>query len=161
MRQASNSQPDGKCSSTSDGGTNWASRPTGTSQAMNRIFFTDALTGWSVGDNGTILHTTNGGLTFVDGERPDEVPKEILLSQNYPNPFNPVTNFQFSIANSQLTILKVYDVLGREVATLVSEVKQLGTYSVRFDGSGLVSGIYFYRLDAGSFTSAKKMLLLK
>ena len=84
-----------------------------------------------------------------------------MLEQNYPNPFNPVTNFKFSIANCQLTILKVYDVLGREVATLVNEVKQAGTYTVRFDASNLASGVYLYRLKSGNLVDVKKFVLLK
>jgi hypothetical protein len=82
------------------------------------------------------------------------------LYDNYPNPFNPTTRIQFSIADRQLTIVKVYDVLGREVVTLVNEVKEPGTYTVQFSGSGLASGVYFYRLQAGSFVQTKKLLLL-
>jgi hypothetical protein len=89
------------------------------------------------------------------------MPTGFRLEQNYPNPFNPVTNFQFSILNSQLTILKVYDLLGREVATLVNEVKQPGTYTVQFEARGLASGVYFYRLIAGEHILQRKMLLLR
>ena len=93
------------------------------------------------------------------------LPKEFALQQNYPNPFNPTTNFQYSIASagggSQLTILKVYDILGREVATLVNEVKQPGEYSVTWDASNEPSGVYICRLSAGSFTEVRKLLLLK
>jgi hypothetical protein len=83
------------------------------------------------------------------------------LSQNYPNPFNPSTNIQFSIVRRQLTIVKVFDVLGREVATLVNEVKEPGTYTVQFNASSLASGVYFYRLQAGDFVQTKKLVLLK
>jgi hypothetical protein len=88
-------------------------------------------------------------------------PHAFQLEQNYPNPFNPVTNFKLSIANSQLTILKVYDVLGREVATLMNEMKQPGTYTVQWDASNVASGVYLYRLQAGSFVETKKLLLLR
>jgi Zinc carboxypeptidase/Secretion system C-terminal sorting domain len=91
----------------------------------------------------------------------DGLPKEYALEQNYPNPFNPVTTVQFSIVNTQFTILKVYDVLGREVATLVNEVMQPGVYTVQFDGSGLASGMYLYRLQSGSFVDVKKFVLLR
>jgi hypothetical protein len=94
-------------------------------------------------------------------ELAENLPQQFGLQQNYPNPFNPVTNFQVSIVNRQLTILKVYDVLGREVATLVNEVKQPGTYTVQWDGSGVTSGVYFYRMTAGGFVDLKKLLLLK
>jgi hypothetical protein len=91
------------------------------------------------------------------------------LSQNYPNPFNPRTSIKFSIpfitlrqAQSDVFVtLKVYDVLGNEIATLVNEEKQIGSYEVEFDASGLSSGIYFYILQAGNFIGTKKMILLK
>ncbi|MBI5476970.1 MAG: T9SS type A sorting domain-containing protein [Ignavibacteriales bacterium] len=88
-------------------------------------------------------------------------PLEYVLEQNYPNPFNPTTNFQFTIANCQLTILKVYDVLGREVVTLVNEVRQPGTYTVQWNAAGLPSGVYFYRLSSGNFSDVKKMILIR
>lgn len=88
-------------------------------------------------------------------------PESFSLEQNYPNPFNPTTNIGFRIAEFGFTILKVYDVLGKEIATLVNEEKPAGSYEVEFDASGLSSGIYFYKLQAGSFLETKKMLLLK
>jgi hypothetical protein len=91
----------------------------------------------------------------------DPMPERFELMQNYPNPFNPVTNFRFSIVNSQLTILKVYNILGQEVTTLVNEVKQPGSYEVTWDASGFASGVYFYRLHAGTFVQTKKLMLLR
>ena len=99
-----------------------------------------------------------------------EVPKEYLLSQNYPNPFNPSTKIIYSIPFAlglkhasplQNTVLKVYDILGREITTLVNKVQSAGNYEVVFDGKELPSGIYFYRIQSGNFTNSKKMLLLK
>ena len=98
--------------------------------------------------------------TSVTG-RLSDLPARFSLSQNYPNPFNPVTNFQFSIANSQLTVLKVYDLLGREVATLVNEEKKPGTYNVQFDGTGFASGVYVYRLQSGADSAVRKLILMK
>jgi len=89
------------------------------------------------------------------------LPTGFSLSQNYPNPFNPSTKIQFTIANRQLTVVKVFDLLGRDLATLVNEVKQPGTYTVQFDGSDLASGAYFYRIQAGDFVSTKKLLIVK
>jgi hypothetical protein len=112
------------------------------------------------------------------------LPASCSLSQNYPNPFNPSTTIQFTIVSAQsgsasakktadrsggnrlLTIVNVYDVLGRVVATLVNDVKQPGTYTVQFSANGgngpnLASGVYFYRLQAGSFVQTKKLLLLR
>ncbi len=98
--------------------------------------------------------------TSVRGDE-GELPGRPWLIQNYPNPFNPVTNFQFSIVNRQLTILRVFDVLGREVATPLNEVKQPGTYTVEWDASGVASGVYFYRLQSGQFSAVQKMLLTR
>jgi phosphatidylserine/phosphatidylglycerophosphate/cardiolipin synthase-like enzyme len=89
------------------------------------------------------------------------VPAKFELLQNYPNPFNPTTHFQFSIANLQFVTLKVYDVLGKEVATLVHETKQPGTYQVEWNASSLASGVYFYQITAGEFVSVRKLLLLR
>ncbi|MDD5360886.1 MAG: T9SS type A sorting domain-containing protein [Ignavibacteria bacterium] len=96
------------------------------------------------------------------------VPEKFSLSQNYPNPFNPVTKIKFSIPeNGKLNIgngnvtMKVFDMLGKEIATIVNERLNPGTYEVTFDGSKYSSGVYFYRLNAGSFTETKKMILLK
>ncbi|MBI3193237.1 MAG: T9SS type A sorting domain-containing protein [Ignavibacteriae bacterium] len=88
-------------------------------------------------------------------------PSTVSLLQNYPNPFNPTTNFGFQIANFGLVLLKVFDVLGREVATLVNEELHPGTYSVSWDAVDKPSGMYYYQLQAGEFISAKRMILLK
>jgi len=86
---------------------------------------------------------------------------EFSLKQNYPNPFNPTTNIGFEISDFGLATLKIYDVLGNEIATLVNEEKPAGKYRVEFDGSKLTSGIYFYQLTAGNFIETKKMALIK
>ncbi len=99
----------------------------------------------------------------------DFTPKEFVLYQNYPNPFNPTTTIKFTIPSviasgakqSQFVTLKVYDILGNEVATLVNEEKQPGVYEVEFNSTGLSSGIYFYQLKGGSFTDTKKLMLLR
>jgi hypothetical protein len=92
-------------------------------------------------------------------------PKEFALSQNYPNPFNPSTKIQYTIGNPGLVSLKVYDVLGHEVATLVNSNQEAGSYTVPFNTNkgtlNLASGVYFYRLEAGSFVSTKKLILMK
>jgi hypothetical protein len=83
------------------------------------------------------------------------------LSQNYPNPFNPSTKIEFSLAETQFVNLKVYDVLGREVTTLLNEEITAGKHSKDFNASGLTSGIYFYSIKAGDFTETKSMILMK
>ena len=89
------------------------------------------------------------------------VPEKFKLSQNYPNPFNPSTKIKYQIATSNPVSLKIYDVLGNEVATLVNEIQSTGNYEVTFDASSLSSGTYFYRLSTGSLTEVKKMILIK
>ena len=89
------------------------------------------------------------------------VPVEYGLQQNYPNPFNPSTNIQFSIPEQQLVQLKVYNVIGQEVATLVNDVMNQGNYSVAFNADNFSSGVYFYKLETGKFSEVKKMILAK
>lgn len=89
------------------------------------------------------------------------VPTRFALNQNYPNPFNPSTTVQYALPTAADVSLKIYDVLGREVQTLVSERKAAGNYSVRFNAASLSSGVYFYKLQAGNFVETKKMLFVK
>ena len=104
----------------------------------------------------------SGGVDNITSTDLSEViPTEFLLHQNYPNPFNPSTKIEFKIPESGLVNLKVYDILGREVITLVNEKMQPGNYTVDFDASTLASGIYFYTLNSSEFISTKKMILLK
>jgi hypothetical protein len=98
--------------------------------------------------------------TVVAGGDP-VVPKTFDLLQNYPNPFNPVTSFEFKVSGFEFISLKVLDVLGREVATLVHERRQPGAYRVQWNASELPSGVYFYRMCAGGFVDTKKMILSK
>ena len=86
---------------------------------------------------------------------------EFTLEQNYPNPFNPSTTIKFSVPESSNTIIKVYNTVGSEVATLLNEVKQPGTYEVDFNASDLSSGAYFYSIQTDNFREVKKMILLK
>jgi len=87
--------------------------------------------------------------------------KNYFLSQNYPNPFNPTTTIRFTISELRFTILKVYDVLGNEIATLVNEEKPAGEYEVEFNAANQPSGVYFYQLRAGGFVDTKKLILIK
>ena len=89
------------------------------------------------------------------------IPSNYSLSQNYPNPFNPTTTIEYNIPYDGFVVLKIYDILGREVKTLVNEEKSAGNYSVTLNASSLASGVYFYRLSAGNYTSIKKMVVLK
>lgn len=241
---------------TTDGGFSWTSQNSGTNNTLHSINFVDQNYGWISGDNGTILHTINGGtpvelvsfkadvagdkvnlswltatefnnrgfeiqkstastqngdwkiIGFIDGNGSTTKPhsysfteenltsgkysyrlkqidfdgtfrysqiieaevnlsREFSLSQNYPNPFNPVTTIKYSLpsVNSSggrdLVTLKVYDVLGNEIRTLVSEEQSPGFHKVIFDAENLPSGVYIYRLTAGSYSSSRKLILLK
>lgn len=97
----------------------------------------------------------------VEDQNPDVLPEAFDLSQNYPNPFNPSTIIEYKISSTTMVSIKVYDIIGREVAVLVNEVKQPGVYQIAFDGEYLASGVYFYKFIAGSYSSVKKMNLLK
>ncbi len=90
-----------------------------------------------------------------------EIPKEFSLHQNYPNPFNPVTMIRFAMPKSGIVTLKVYDILGREVANLVNGFKAAGEYIVDFDASALTSGVYFYRLESDGYVDVKRMVVIK
>ncbi len=99
--------------------------------------------------------------TTTDVPRETSIPVEFKLEQNYPNPFNPATTIKFTVPQVERVNLKVYDLLGREVATLVNEEKVPGSYEVKFDGSNLASGMYIYQLQAGNMVISKKMMLMK
>jgi hypothetical protein len=106
-------------------------------------------------------HKYNITITGINDPKDLIIPERFILSQNYPNPFNPSTTINFSVPSSEFVRLKVYDILGNEVATLVNEEKPTGSYEVNFDASSLSTGVYFYKLQAGSFIETKKMILLR
>jgi hypothetical protein len=94
-------------------------------------------------------------------KEPPKIPKSFGLTQNYPNPFNPTTSITYMLPKASDVVLKVYDIFGREVATLVNERKAAGEYTATLGAGGLASGIYYYRVTAGNFVQTKKMILLK
>jgi photosystem II stability/assembly factor-like uncharacterized protein len=118
----------------------------------NNSAFTKDATVWRL--------STNQIPTGVQ-ELSSKVPASFSLEQNYPNPFNPMTTIQFSISELSIVYLKVFDLLGREVATLVNGRMEAGVHQVSFDASRLASGIYFYKLETGNFSQTKKLTLLK
>jgi hypothetical protein len=126
------------------------------------IYFVDGERGDDdITVNGYIIEP-GGPVGYVtDVESEEALPLAFNLEQNYPNPFNPSTTIQYAISSRQFVTLKVYDILGNEVATLVNEEKSAGNYKVEFKGASLSSGIYFYQLSAGKFVETKKMLYLK
>ncbi|MFA6979186.1 MAG: T9SS type A sorting domain-containing protein [Ignavibacteriaceae bacterium] len=98
-------------------------------------------------------------LTEIEDQK--ESPQNFTLAQNFPNPFNPTTNIEYSVAQSQNVTIKIYNVLGKEVAVLVNEKKEPGTYMTEFKTNGLPSGLYFYRMKTGGFVQTKKMMIVK
>jgi hypothetical protein len=102
-----------------------------------------------------------GAVTGVEVHTGEAVPATYALLQNYPNPFNPSSLISYTVPSTVAVTLKVYNLLGQEVATLVNQVQAPGRYTVRFDSSRLSSGVYFYRLQAGSFVALRKMMLVK
>jgi hypothetical protein len=93
--------------------------------------------------------------------QPEVVPGTFSLSQNYPNPFNPSTTIRYGLPQRQQVLLTLFNTLGQRVATLVREEKEAGYHEVKFDATGLSSGVYFYRLQAGNYVATKKLLLLR
>ncbi|HQI41845.1 MAG TPA: YCF48-related protein [Ignavibacteriaceae bacterium] len=162
---------------TTDGGTTWTTQLYEMPYNLISVYSTDQNNGTAIGSGGLIFHTTNGEVTSVNDNK--SLVEEFSIKQNYPNLFNPVTKIRYSIptppASSPLikgrnevgfVTLKVYDILGNEVATLVNEYKPAGIYEVEFNGhsdggQNLSSGVYFYQLRAGNYIETKKMLLIR
>ena len=156
---------------TTDGGGTWSDETPGTEfYGFQSISILDSLHGFVVGGQGGFYETINGGeLTDVSSKH--IVNEKFSLGQNYPNPFNPTTTIQYTIPKESFVTIKVYNVLGKEVATLVNERKPAGNYRIDFSTKGgftkggnsgyLSSGIYFYRLISGTYSETKKMIVLK
>lgn len=146
---------------TTNGGANWIYNKDIPIPALSGVYFLNENTGWAVGDGGVIIKTTTGGGTIGVQQLSTTVPDKFYLSQNYPNPFNPVTNIEFSLPQNTFVKLKVFDLLGREIANLVNENLSAGEYKYDFNASALPSGIYFYKLETENFSETKKMVLIK
>lgn len=195
----------GKIYKSTDIGATWQQKSSGTTNTLRSVYFLTLDSGVTVGDNGTIRLTTNGGETwFTDpffnspsgrnykyvscvhkqsntfyavsdtayfvSDDPviaginnisTEAPGEFYVSQNYPNPFNPATKLKFQLPKSGQVKLTVFDVLGKELETLVNEELLAGTYEYEWNGISRPSGVYFYRLEASGFTETRKMVLVK
>jgi hypothetical protein len=119
-------------------------------------------TGWLMGRNGIILKTTNGGFLNISGNGNFNLPISFTLHQNYPNPFNPITKIKYELPKDVNVTITVYDILGREVVRLVNnEYKKAGIYETEWNAVNFASGVYFYRIEAGSYVNSKKMVLLR
>jgi hypothetical protein len=137
-----------------------------TDEFLHFAYFCDAYAGNALNgaqpnvEVAAMIHRVPSSLTGVK-EIPGVLPEAYRLEQNYPNPFNPTTNIRYSIPEAAFVTLKVYDVLGREVATLINQDQDAGSYVVDFGAEGLANGTYYYKLSAGSFAETKKMVVLK
>jgi hypothetical protein len=103
----------------------------------------------------------NGSFEYSNIAEVDLAPSVYSLYQNYPNPFNPVTKIKLTIPDKEIVSLKVFDIVGEEVATLLNEEKPAGIYTIDFNGAALSGGVYLYQMKAGGFIQTKKMILLK
>jgi photosystem II stability/assembly factor-like uncharacterized protein len=152
---------------TTNAGDNWSLQQTPLNEFIYGIAFTTPTIGLACSWSGKILRTTNGGVITSISD-PNTIPNEYSLKQNFPNPFNPSTLIEFNIptlnkgGNTRGVVnLSVYNSLGVIVAELINSELQPGSYSVSFDGSGLSSGVYYYKLTSDNFSQTKKMLLIK
>ncbi len=152
---------------TTNAGNSWSIHNSIANQGFYDLYFTDVNTGYFVGTNGVILKTTNGcgdpiGIEPISSS----IPESFELFQNYPNPFNPVTTIRFTIPNNtdgrnELTTLKIFDILGKEISVPVSEILSPGEYEVSWDASGYPSGVYFCVLSSGNRSASLKIMLVK
>jgi photosystem II stability/assembly factor-like uncharacterized protein len=146
-----------------DDGASWVVQPTDPiSGPIWAMSFFDPTHGWMVTGDGEILryHTLQLS-TGVTQRREVNLPSQIVLEQNYPNPFNPSTTITYELRKASHVTLSVFDILGREVSLLVDERREAGVQEVKFNGSGLASGVYLYQLQVGNTRLIKKMLVLK
>jgi photosystem II stability/assembly factor-like uncharacterized protein len=150
---------------TTNNGLNWIKQMVDTLSALNSLYFVTADTGYVCGSGGKIYKTVNGGSIGI--RKIDEnIPDKFCLYQNFPNPFNPSTNIKYAIPSNvkrktSNVKLIMYDLLGKEVTTLVNEKLKPGEYEFTWDASQYPSGVYFYKLISGDFSEIKKMILIK
>jgi hypothetical protein len=145
---------------TTNGGSNWSLQIAAATKTFFSVSFSNDSVGFILSTDAMLMKTENGGTVSLVNIS-NIIPHAFSLHQNYPNPFNPVTNIKFDIPKSSYVKLRVYDLMGRELAALVNENLKPGSYQYQWDGSALASGVYFYKLETESFTETKKMLMLK
>ncbi|MFA7360315.1 MAG: T9SS type A sorting domain-containing protein [Candidatus Kapaibacterium sp.] len=155
----------GKIMTSNDGGFFFMDQLNAQGRHLYGVSIREFNVGVAVGEIGSatyapLFFTAANGIVGIT-QTGSEIPAAYSLSQNYPNPFNPVTKINFALPKQGLVTLKVYDMLGREVRTLVNEVKSAGNYTVDLNGSQLTSGVYFYKIQANGYTDIKKMTLIK
>jgi hypothetical protein len=140
-----------------DGGANWLDEPT-PKKSLWGIYFLNTNLGYAVGENGVILKYS---IATSVKDPPQNIPARFSLEQNYPNPFNPSTNITFSLPSRSYVSLKVFELIGREVSTIIAGELPAGNYTRQWNAANMSSGVYFYRLQAGTFGETKKLMLLR
>jgi len=145
---------------TTDGGSSWLVQSLPTSQNAVQISFFSSEFGWTIGWNGSICHTSNGGITEVRNDI-ELLPNSYQLKQNYPNPFNPSTNISFFLPTQTFSSIVIYDILGRKIATILNADLSSGWHTISWKPNNLGSGLYLYTLEVGSCVISKKMLYIK
>lgn len=146
-------------------GLTWTSMQTAGVTGLNHFDFNkvdNIICGYAVSSSGSVIKLQDSVLLLTNTKSiTSEIPSDFKLYQNYPNPFNPTTNIKYQVAKNNFVTLKVYDILGKELATLVNEYQKAGTYEIQFSNNHVSSGNYFYRIETGSFTDVKRMVLIK
>jgi len=150
----------------SDNGTNWNNMVISLESGEQVLYMDivsegDMIFGWAITNLRNIFYYREPFIPIGINSNNSLIPKDFNLHQNYPNPFNPLTKINYSLPKATRVHIRVYDLLGRLVKTLVNEFKEAGSYDVQFDGTGFASGVYFYRIEAGNFVVSKKMVLVK
>ena len=143
-----------------DTGITWSPVETPDNSAIFDLDFADTTYGFACGVNGVILKYDRTKSSVINSNQ-ELAERNFNLYQNYPNPFNPRTVIRYSLSENQNTSLKIYDVLGNEVVSLVKEKQNSGSYNIEFDGTNLPSGIYFYKITSGKYSAVKRMVLIK
>jgi photosystem II stability/assembly factor-like uncharacterized protein len=144
---------------TTNNGTSWSESDSGLSATTVATLFVNGQYVYAGTDSGVWRRPISQVTSVRKTSKP--IPRAFALQQNYPNPFNPVTIINYELPKAAFVHVSVYNIIGQEIRTVVNQYQQPGQKSVRFDGSSLPSGIYFYKITAGSFTSVKKMMLIK
>ena len=141
-------------------GLNWSQQSFSVNKVLTDVTFLNPKYGFAVGKEGTIIKTETGGIMAIAGNS-NETPSGYFLSQNYPNPFNQLSIINYKCSIAGILSIKVFDIAGKEVRTIVNGFLQPGTYKIAIDASELSSGVYFYRMESGDFTDVKRLVVLK
>lgn len=148
-------------SKSTNGGLNWFSQTSNSTEGLLKLNFVDANTGFAVGYSGAMIKTTTGGTVTKILNIGEQIPNKYSLSQNYPNPFNPKTKIRFDLPKNSFTKLTIHDITGKVIDELFNSELQSGAYEIIWDGINHSSGVYFYRIETSGFVDMKRMVLVK